>query len=166
VENRWGDGTMEVLVDAHLGLVELPDGLATSVRCIVQVGSDIVVCTNGFGRHPWPGRRREQGETFEQPACREVHEETGWVVDPASLRQLGWIRLEYPDEKKDDWPCPHPDFPQVVFAGCATHRDDRQGISWSDTEGFEESSRLVAPSDPGLVFERDDLARVFLEVLA
>ena len=160
----WGDGSL-MHVDAHLGVVELPDDLVTSVRCIVRVGDDIVVCTNRHGSHPWPGGRRERHETFEQTACREVHEETGWILDASSLRQLGWLRFEYQETKPDDWTYPNPDFLHVVFTGRSTHRDDSQGGTWSDTEGYEQESRLASPTDPSLVFERDDIARVFLDVL-
>jgi len=160
---EWPVGPINV--EAHLGVVDLPDELVLSVRCIVFVGDEIVVCTNRHGSHPWPGGRREPGETFEQTACREVREETGWILDPASLRQLGWLRLEHQSPAPDDHPFPHPDFFQVVFTGRATHRDDAQGGSWTDTEGYEESSRLVSPDDPELVFERDDHARVFLDSL-
>ena len=141
---------------------ELPDTIVSSIRCIVRVDDAVVVCSNAGGSHPWPGGRREPGETFVETACREVEEETGWRVDPASLRELGWLHFEHLTPQPDDWPFPHPDFLQVVFTGIAI---DRAGDgAWTDTEGWETSSRLV-PLERVAAELNDDLAAPFLALL-
>ena len=96
----------------------LPDELVLCVRCIVVVEDDIVVCSNRDGAsHIWAGGRREGDETLIATACREVHEETGWLVIPESLRSLGWLHFEHLNEQPNDHPWPHPDFLQVVYTG-------------------------------------------------
>ena len=82
-ETAWANGAVPLRIAAHIRAAQLPDELVLSVRCIVLVEDDIVVCSNRDGiLHPWPGGRREGNETLVETACREVHEETGWLVDP------------------------------------------------------------------------------------
>jgi ADP-ribose pyrophosphatase YjhB (NUDIX family) len=117
------------------------DELVTSVRCLVRVGRDVrelLVCTNADGiSHPWPGGRRAVGETLEQTAHREVVEETGWLIEPSSLRQLGWLHHEDLTPRPGGSPYPHPDFLQVVLAGRAHARERCIETPWSDTDGYE-----------------------------
>lgn len=74
-------GDIPVQVSAYPTLSTLPDELITSIRCIVRVDRRIVVCHAPDEQHIWPGGRREPGETYQQTAQREVHEETGWLID-------------------------------------------------------------------------------------
>jgi 8-oxo-dGTP pyrophosphatase MutT (NUDIX family) len=105
----------------------------------------VIVCTNSDGiSHPWPGGKREPGESFSQTAIREVHEETGWHVDPGSLRQLGWLHLRHLRPVPDDHPFPHPDFCQLVLAGTASRREVPLGADWADLDGYEQESRLMS----------------------
>src|SRR5690242_11830286 len=93
-ENVWPNG-VHIRVDAQaVAEWQIPEELVTSVRCITRVGDGIVVCATPNDEHIWPGGRREDGETFEQTAIREVHEETGWQLDPSSLEQLGFLHFE------------------------------------------------------------------------
>lgn len=162
-EEVWGDGALPLRITAYEGTVELPDDLVLSVRCLVTVGGGLVVCTNRDGStHPWPGGRREAGESLVDTACREVHEETGWHLEPGSLERLGWLHLERLVSAADPR-YPHPDFFQVVYAGRATSRDSSQGEAWSDTEGYEISSRLVPLADVIALMEPDPACRAFIE---
>lgn len=128
-----------IRITAYVGAAPLPDDLVVSVRCVVLVGDDVVVCTNLDGRsHAWPGGRRETGETFVETAVREVHEETGWLLDPASVTEIGFLHLHNLGEPLE--PYPHPDTLQVVLTARA-HR--RAAPQWTDVEGYEVSSELL-----------------------
>jgi hypothetical protein len=153
-------------ISAYLGAQDIPDELITSVRCLVQAGGRVVVCTNRDGiSHPWPGGRREPGETIRATAIREVHEETGWLVEEASLHQLGWLHLEYLRPQPEDHPYPHPDFCQVVLAGKAAERTCGHAASWTDTDGYETSSQLMTVEDAWQAVSGDPASRTYLPLL-
>jgi hypothetical protein len=159
-------GAVPVRISAYLGTADLPDALVTSVRCLVQVADLIVVCTNRDGiSHPWPGGRRQPGETIHATAVREVHEETGWLVEETSLRQLGWLHLEYLGPLPGHHPFPHPDFCQVVLAGQANERTGGHAARWTDTDGYEISSRLMAPADAWHAVSGEPESRTYLPLL-
>jgi 8-oxo-dGTP pyrophosphatase MutT (NUDIX family) len=143
----------------------LDDELVFSARCVVWVDGDVVVCTNAhLGRHPLPGGRREDGETAARTAMREVHEETGWLLAPDTLQAIGWLRFRYLEPTAPEWRHkPHPDMVHVVFSADAVERDASQGGDWSDTEGFETSSELLAPAAALQVIE-SPLDRAMLEL--
>lgn len=160
-EEVWANGTLPLRISAYAGRADLPDDLLLSVRCFVLVGDAFVLCTNADGSsHPWPGGRREPGESLLETARREVHEETGWHVDPTSLKQLGWLHFERLVDEADPR-YPHPDFLQVVFVGRAASRDESQGGAWTDTEGYEIDSRLVSLTQAGDVID-DAVSRAFV----
>lgn len=157
---------MPVRISAYLGTADLPDELVTSVRCLVQVADLIVVCTNRDGiSHAWPGGRRQPGEIIGATAVREVHEETGWLVDETSLCQLGWLHLEYLRPLPDDHPSPHPDFCQVVLVGQAHERTGGHSARWTDTDGYEISSRLMTTADAWHAVSGDPASRTYLPLL-
>lgn len=125
-------------ISTHLGRHELPDELITSVRCLVQVEDQVVVCSNVDGRtEVLPGGRREPGETLTQTVCREVHEETGFALRTDTLAMLGFLHLFNKGEPQP--PYPHPDALMLVMTGHAAPRGDE---TWTDTEGYVLSSRL------------------------
>ena len=169
-ETAWLDGAMPLRVSAFLGArstPNLPLPLISSIRCIVHVGDRLVFCENRSGRHPWPGGRRMAGESFADTAAREVHEETGWLLDRDSLRQLGWLRLRHLGPEPEGNQGPYPDFLQLVFTGTATQRDGGldADAEWIDTDGYELESSLVTLDE---AIERTSLdmhAPVFLELL-
>ncbi len=166
-EARWADGAVALRVAAHRCTRGLSDDLVTSVRCPVQVGSQVVVSTNRDGiSHPWPGGRRRAGETFAATAAREVHEETGWLLEDRSPRQLGWLRFEHLTPPPRDHAFPYPDFCQVVLAGRAHDRDGGPAADWTDTEGYEVTSRLMSIDDALAAVSGDPVSRVFLALLA
>jgi hypothetical protein len=104
VTTRRAAGTLPLRIEAYTPLVDLPDELVPSVRCLVTIDGELVVCSNPDGIHAWPGGRREPGETFADTACREVHEETGWILEPDSLRPLGWLHFEHLARPAGDHP--------------------------------------------------------------
>jgi ADP-ribose pyrophosphatase YjhB (NUDIX family) len=169
-ETAWMDGAMPLRVTAYHGAQDaprLPLELISSIRCIVRVGSRYVFCENKSGRHPWPGGRRIPGESFAETATRELHEETGWLLKPETLRQLGWLRLRHlgPEPKGNEGP--YPDFLQLVFLGEADHRagDLPPDADWTDPDGYELTSRLV-PLEEAIEHTSTDMhAQVFLELL-
>ena len=145
-------------VTAYVSPRALPDELVTSVRVIVLVEDSVVVCTNRDGSHVWPGGHREPGETLVETACREVHEETGWLLEPASVEPIGFIVLTNLGEPNP--PYPYPDAIHAVVAGRA---NDRAAEEWTDVEGWETSSALRPLRDLGVEVQR--LCRPFLELL-
>jgi 8-oxo-dGTP pyrophosphatase MutT (NUDIX family) len=160
-EFAWPNGSI-VTARAFAVLDDLPSEVVQSVRCLVFTDDDhVVMCENARGvRHVWPGGRRELGETFEQTACREVLEETGWVLDPASLTQIGWLHYEAGPHRGPDIPWPHPDIFHALFTGRAR---SREAEDWIDTEGYELSSRSVSTARVLRAITPGDAATPLLE---
>ncbi len=165
LEQTWGSGhAMRMAAYTHAG--DLPDEITTSVRCIVRVGDQIVVCTNRDGfSHPWPGGRREPGESHAETACREVMEETGWTIDSASLQPLGWLHIESVGPQPADHPFPHPDFLQYVYTATVSEGPDGRNAEWTDTEGYEVSSCLMSIEDAMNKLYDDPVVLAFLRLL-
>ena len=169
-ETVWMDGAMPLRVTAYIGAQctpRLPLEIISSIRCIVRVGDEYLFCENKSSRHPWPGGRRIAGESFAETAAREVHEETGWLLDKDSLRQLGWLRLRHLGPEPEGNPGPYPDFLQLVFVGAATEREG--GLSpdapWDDVDDYELASSLVTLEEAIARTSTDMHAQVFLELL-
>jgi len=99
-------GAIPLEVTAYPTPTALPDELITSIRCIVRVNDRIVVCHAPDEQHIWPGGRREPGETYQQTAQREVHEETGWLIDPGDLQPLGFLHFRLIQPPPPDHPYP------------------------------------------------------------
>ncbi|MGB3441888.1 MAG: NUDIX domain-containing protein [Actinophytocola sp.] len=156
-------GEIALRVAAYLTPAELPDELITSIRCIVRVGDRVVVCHAPDEQHIWPGGRREPGETYEQTARREVHEETGWLIDPGDLRPLGFLHLQLTEPRPHDHPYPHPDFLQLVYTAPARHHADHPA-GWVDLDGWERGHRLLPPGELATV-PLTAVQRAFLDVL-
>jgi 8-oxo-dGTP pyrophosphatase MutT (NUDIX family) len=158
---------MPLRISAFAGPAELPSEFVVSVRCIVEVADQLVVCQNADGVwHPWPGGRREPGETYAETARREVHEETGWLLEPESLQDIGWLHFEHLKAQPADHPYPHPDWLQIVYRAAATTRDGDHDTEWTDTEGYEQRSKLVGISEARDLVIGDALSIVFQDVLA
>ena len=172
-ETAWMDGAMPLRVSAYPGeasaadAAKLPLELISSIRCIVRVGEEFLFCENRSGRHPWPGGRREPGESFADTAAREVHEETGWLLDRESLRPLGWLRLRHLGPEPAGNTGRYPDFLQLVFIGAAHARDGglAPDAAWTDTDDYELNSRLVTLEEAIGQTSTDMHAQVFLELL-
>jgi ADP-ribose pyrophosphatase YjhB (NUDIX family) len=164
-EVAWAGGTLPLRVSAYTNLAPLPEEIVTSVRCITVVDDLVVLCQNSDGSHPWPGGRRLPGESYLDTAAREVHEETGWLIQPNSARQLGWLHLTHLSTRLSDNNDPYPDFLQVVFCATARERVGGREAQWTDVDGYETSSRLVTLDEAVRVTSNDLLARVFLLML-
>jgi hypothetical protein len=164
-EITWAGGTMPLWVGAHTTRTEPPSELVTSVRCVVRVGDLLVLCENSDGRHPWPGGRRLPGESFIDTAVREVHEETGWLVDRESFRRLGWLHLMHLAPRQPGDSSVYPDFLQVIYCATASQRDGALDQDWVDTDGYELRSRLVTVGEALEETSVDLLAPVYLQLL-
>lgn len=147
----WPDGIhLEVAAyPTSTGLpADLVERLVTSVRCIVVVDDQIVdnrivVCRAPDEQHIWPGGRHEPGETYQQTAQREVHEETGWQIDVDRLRLLGFLHFRHLRPLPADYPFQNPDFLQLVCTAPASRHAGGRPADWVDTEGWEQGHRLL-----------------------
>src|SRR5262245_7584292 len=137
----WIGGTVPLEIRAYREL-DPPDELVTSVRCIVRVGEHWILYSNEDGVHPWPGGRRLPGEALVDTAFREVQEETGWRLEPSSIRQLGWLHLRHLGPRPN-LEYPYPDFLQAVLTASAKERDCAPDAAWTDVDGHEQASSLV-----------------------
>jgi ADP-ribose pyrophosphatase YjhB (NUDIX family) len=163
IDNEW-PSSGPIRISAHVGVHELPAECLTSVRVILLVDDDVVVVTNPGGVHPWPGGRLEPGETWLDAAVREVHEETGWHLEPDGVRVLGFLHIEHLEPRPDDHPFPHPDFLQYVVTGRATTRDGDEA-TWVDSADYEQGSRRVPLADIEAVEFQDRLSAPFFALL-
>ena len=157
-------GDIPLQVSAYPTPTALPDELITSIRCIVRVDHRIVVCHAPDEQHIWPGGRRETGETYQQTARREVHEETGWLIDPGDLRPLGFLHFYLIQPPPADHPYPHPDFLQLVYTAPARRHADPHATTWADLAGWEQRHQLLTPSELAAA-PLTDVQRAFLKVL-
>lgn len=157
-------GDIPLQVSAYPTPTALPDELITSVRCIVRVDNRVVVCHAPDEQHIWPGGRREPGETYQQTAQREVHEETGWLIDASDLEPLGFLHFRLIQPQPADHPYPHPDFLQLVYTSPAYGHADQHAISWSDLAGWEQSHQLLTPRQLDTV-PLTAVQRAFLKIL-
>ncbi len=85
------------------------------------------------------------------------------MLAPTSVRQLGWLHFEHLQPQPADHPWPHPDFLNLVVVANALDRVGGIDGDWTDTEGFEVSSRTV-PIQEALACG-DALSRAFLELV-
>lgn len=145
IEAEWPAG--RVRVSAYLGEAQLPDEIPGRVRCLVSASDSVLVTWDINGNADClPGGGAEPGETIAQTAYREVWEETGWHIDPGSLRVLGWLHIESFARPDPAWPFPHPDgFMTVVHA--VPVRADADQATWSDVDGFIARSAFVDIDD-------------------
>jgi 8-oxo-dGTP pyrophosphatase MutT (NUDIX family) len=149
----WGvDASMPLELASYLTPTPVPDplvpaDLVTSVRCLVSAPGGVVVCANSREQHVLPGGRREAGETFAATAAREVAEETGWRLDRGTLRPLGFLHLAHLGPRPAGYAYPYPDSLQWVFGAHAVTREVAPDAAWTDTEGWEIASRVVAVAD-------------------
>ena len=166
-EDAWGGGETPLRIAAYDRPAALPDELITSARCVVLVGEAAVICRNADGiLHALPGGRREPGETLAGTAAREVGEETGWLIDPATLEELGWLHYQHLAPRPEGNPYsryPWPDFLQVVFGARASERLGGVDGEWTDTEGYERSSFTAPVAEAIRLVHREPWSVVFLE---
>lgn len=69
------------------------------VRAIIKNGNSFAMQKSNAGEYKIPGGGVEQGESFVQALLREVREETGLLVNPDTITELGEV-LEI---KKDEF---------------------------------------------------------------
>lgn len=138
---RWDPPGIDLEATAYTTPLALPDDLVSSARCIVRVGDRVVLCHTPDDSHIVPGGRCDDGETYEETACREVHEETGWLINADALQPLGFLAFRILS-KPTNPELPHPDFLQVVFTAEAHGQDNSQGDHWVDVLGWEQKSEL------------------------
>ena len=144
LEAEWPAG--RVKVSAYVGAAQLPTEIPGRVRCLVTARdcSEVLVTWDVNGTADClPGGGAEPGESVAETAYREVWEETGWHIEPASVRVLGWLHIESFAPPDPAHPFPHPDgFMTVVHAVPARADDEHE--TWTDVEGFIVRSAFVS----------------------
>lgn len=153
---------MRLALAAYAADDQPPQELVSSVRCVVIVGGEVLVCED---RHPTidvlPGGRCEPGESWAETAQREVHEETGWRLNPESLVLLGFIHCRHLTPVPEDHPFPNPDFFQVILRG---EGEGAAPENWVDVEDWVLRSWL-APVADALGLPISACGRAFLSLL-
>ena len=80
---------------------EWPQQERIAVRGLIEKdGKYALIYSRKYGDYKFPGGGMEQGETREETLLREVEEETGLLVLPASIRYFGKT-IEYKKGKKN-----------------------------------------------------------------
>jgi 8-oxo-dGTP pyrophosphatase MutT (NUDIX family) len=151
-EVAWGPVRIRIaaVIDDSVGLGDgLPVEALGSVRVVVTApldGGVGLLLVHGDHAGVLPGGRVEAGEQPVTTAVRELHEETGWTLDPSTLRPLGLLHLRRIDDGPPTPGFPYPDNLMLVLTGTGTPPAEE---GWVDTEGQVHRSGLV-PADEAL----------------
>ncbi len=84
---------MQILftLDAHNYTDDMPVTERFGVRAIIKRNGLYAMQKSRFGEYKIPGGGIEGSETCEEALIREVQEETGLIVEPASIRPIGEV---------------------------------------------------------------------------
>ena len=97
--------------------VGLPCLKRCAVRALIEQEGKVLLMRSRDGMYKLPGGGIEQGEDHACALARELLEETGLLLDEASLAPLGMV-----DERRRDYHDPRQNFVQRSFYyACATH---------------------------------------------
>lgn len=80
-----------LLLDARNYPPDMGEILRVAVRGIIFLNGKLLLIENAFGEVKLPGGGMEDGETEADTLIREVREETGYTVLPASIKPFGQI---------------------------------------------------------------------------
>lgn len=88
-------------MDAHDYPAGLKEIRRTAARAVIFLDGKLLLTENDFGEVKLPGGGIEPGEDDVQALIREVREETGCAVIPASIRPFGEIEEKRLSQRED-----------------------------------------------------------------
>ncbi len=103
-QRYWIDTKLLLLEDEKNYSEDMPLIERYATRGIIQKDGKFAMQLSGDGEYKLPGGGVEEGESFVDALCREVAEETGLVIDRASVKYCGEVieirRDIYEEDKK------------------------------------------------------------------
>jgi 8-oxo-dGTP pyrophosphatase MutT (NUDIX family) len=139
----WPNG-LDFVFSAHLTQVAPPESLVTSVRAIAHCAGLILAFDDRLGSHVIPGGRREEGESFIDTLRRELREETGCMLESATL-QLGVLQMHLRSPKPENHRYPYPDALHLIYLAAVSRPQNLQSSDdWVLRPRFISADEAVA----------------------
>ncbi len=141
---------------------EYPDRPWVGIGCIVFRGEQVLLVRRGkpprIGSWSLPGGAQHIGETAEEAARRELHEEAGIEVGPLSLA-IVVDAISHDDDGRALYHYTIIDFAAAWIAGEARAGDDASEVAWA-APGELSDYDLTPATHRAIAAARDALARV------
>ncbi|MCE5235563.1 MAG: NUDIX domain-containing protein [Clostridiaceae bacterium] len=80
-----------LMIDAKDYTGDMPVFEKNAVRALILKGGLVAMQISKYGDYKIPGGTVEAGESYAQALVREVREETGLIVDPSTIAEIGEI---------------------------------------------------------------------------
>ena len=140
---------------------EYPDRPWVGIGCVVFRGEQVLLVRRGkpprIGSWSLPGGAQHVGETAEDAARRELHEEAGVEVGPMVLA-IVVDAISHDDDGRALYHYTIIDFAAVWIAGEARAGDDVSEVAWAAPEDFA-AYDLTPATHRAIAAARDALSR-------
>ena len=140
---------------------EYPDRPWVGIGCVVFRGEQVLLVRRGkpprIGSWSLPGGAQHVGETAEDAARRELHEEAGVKVGPMVLA-IVVDAISHDDDGRALYHYTIIDFAAVWIAGEARAGDDVSEVTWAAPEDFA-AYDLTPATHRAIAAARDALSR-------